>query len=859
MAIRLWMLVVVALGLRLAAAPVDFEKNVLPVLNARCSKCHGPKLRMAGLDLHEASLVLRGSDNGPVIVKGSADGSLLVKRIVDGSMPPGKEVKLTGEEIDVIRRWVDAGAPANLPAATVAAVEPASVSEKDRQFWAFQKPLRPPVPEVRNSALGRTPVDAFLLEKLEAKKLSFAPEASRTKLARRAYFDLIGLPPTPEEVDAFVSDQSHDAYEKLIDRLLASPHYGERWGRHWLDVAGYVDTFGRDVQANGYKIGPGRWKYRDYVVNAFNSDKPYDRFLKEQLAGDELVDWRNAKEYNTEILDALTGTGYLRTVEDPTDTDERNTVLLRYGVLHQTIDILSSGVLGLTVGCARCHSHKFDPIPQRDYYRLMAVLSPALNVEEWVQPQDRVVADVPEAEKTTIDGHNAMIEAQAAPLREQLAAIGKIYEEQLLDKKLESLPGGERAAVKAAVQTIPKHRTGPQKLLAKKVEPLSFKPAQIQALMTEEHRRKTEELQTQIRLFEARRRAYGKLEVLRDTGAPPRTFLHRRGDHESQGPDVEPGALEVLEDPEAPLTFPAYTSGKQSTGRRLALAEWLTDGGSVAGGLVARVMVNRIWSHVFGEGIVATPENFGKMGAPPTHPELLDWLTSEFIRSGWRVKPMVKSLMLSAAYRQDSSRPGDSHAQTADPDNRLLWRMRMRRLESEVIRDSMLAVSGTLDRSFGGPPIPINVRPDGMVVISEKDLPSPAAKCRRSLYLVARRRFNLSMLGVFDHPVMSTNATHRSASAVVLQSLMMLNGDEVMEQARRFAERIAQAAGNEPAPRISAAFRMAFGRPPSEKELVWAGEFYTREAARHAESREQSALASLCHVLFNSNEFLYVE
>ncbi|MBI1358432.1 MAG: DUF1553 domain-containing protein [Acidobacteria bacterium] len=848
------------------ADAAGFDEDVLPILAERCTQCHGAQVRMAGLGLDAAASVLKGSDNGAVIQPGKPDESLLVQRIEAGTMPPGDGPKLDKAQIEAVRAWIAAVQP---EAAASAASQPAeyvsSITEEDRNFWSF-RPLQAVQPPARPEP-GLSPVDAFLLRKLEQQGLTYSPAASRARLIRRATLDLTGLPPTPAEIEAFENDAEPGAYERVIDRLLASPQFGERWGRHWLDIAGYVDTIGRDVQANGYKVGPGRWRYRDYVVAAFNKDKPFDRFLQEQLAGDELVRWRDAAEYDPQTVEALTATGYLRTVEDPTDAEERNTALLQYSVIHQTIEIMTSGITGLTVGCARCHTHKFDPIPQRDYYRLMAVLATAYNPDEWIQPQDRVLADVPPAERQAIDEHNSAIDKKIEPLSKQQAEIVKRGEEAYTDARLAETPAADRAALEGAVRTPAKKRTDAQKELAKQsgLDKIALKDA-LAALSAEE-RAGYDDLEGRIGALNAGKRSYHKLEALYDAGPEPVIHIHRRGDFEMPGDVAPPGGLEVLEDPSSPAL-----AGASESGPRLALARWLTSPETRAGALVARVEVNRIWSHLFGEGIVATLDNFGKMGDRPSHPELLEWLAGDFQRSGWRVKPMIRQLMLTQAYRQDSTRAeGAAHAAAADPvevdpDNRLLWRMRTRRLESEVIRDSMLAVSGALDPSVGGPPIPTRVESDGMVVFDDAKLGSPQSRYRRSLYLVARRRFNLSMLGVFDHPVMSTNATQRNASAVVLQSLMMLNDAEVNEQAELFARRV-KAAGHTPADQIRLAFRMAFGRYPAAEELDWALAFYNRERDRYqtasnpasAASPSEAALAGVCHVLFNSNEFLYVE
>ena len=845
----------------------QFERDVLPIFQKSCLGCHGPKARMAGLDLHEASLVLRGSENGPVVTIGEPQKSVLLKRVSEGTMPPGGKNRLTEIEIATIERWIESGT--DQPARS--GPDPSYVStvtDEDRRFWSFQTLEQVRVPSVRQSELVAKPVDAFLLHKLEEKRLSYSRPADRPTFIRRAYLDLLGLPPEPGEVAAFVGDKSPEAFARLVDRLLSSAHFGERWGRHWLDLAGYVDTVGRDVQSNGYKIGDGRWKYRDYVVQAFNEDKPFREFLIEQIAGDELFDWRSAKEYTIDEIEKLVATGFLRTAEDPTDNPERDNPLLRYEVIHQTLDILTSSVVGLTVSCARCHNHKFDPISQKDYYSLMATLTPAYNPIEWTPVLKRTLADVPPPTRKAIDDHNAALDKAIVPKK---AAIDKIYEKvslPIIEKALERIAQKDREATKKAALLPEAKRNVRQKNLVGALD-ADLSHEALRKRMSSEDRATIEALQTEIESLDDQRKTYGIIEALYEEGKPPETFIHRRGDHESHGPTVRAAGIEVL-------SAPGRSFEKQiewSSGRRLALAEWLTREGTPAASLVARVYVNRVWMHLFGEGLVSTAENLGKMGAAPTHPELLEFLATEFIRNGWSTKKLIRDLMLSRAYQQ-SSVPADFPAgsdfadpRTVDPDNMLLWRMRLRRLESEVIRDSMLAVSGKLNLKIGGEPISTITQNDGMVTIDEKKLSDPSDRFRRSMYLVARRRYNLSMLGVFDHPVMSTNAKERGASAVVLQSLMMMNDKEVLTQAGFFADRIlsSQDAGSGDRELLEAAYLRAFGRTPEPAELSTLGGLLHRERERFRQSglsedkSTRESLASVCHVLFNANEFLYVE
>lgn len=840
-----------------------FERDIAPILSAHCWKCHGMDDRKAGLDLRTPPLILKGSDKRPVIRQRSAAESVLYQKISTGGMPPQGEPKLRPEQIETIRKWIDAGAPFARTYDSLNNAEVGNVTESDRKFWAFRKPVRPPVPAIRRRSRVPAPIDAFVLAKLEEKKLTFAPEADAQTLIRRAYYDLTGLPPSPEEVDAFVADRGPSAFERLVDRLLASPHFGERWGRHWLDAAGYADVYGIDSNPGDIRTGEGKWRYRDYVVRAFNSDKPYNRFLTEQIAGDELVGWRGAKEYTPEIIEALEATGFLRTAADDTNNDALNTALIRYRVLNLTIQNLTSNVLGLTVACAQCHTHKYDPIPQRDYYRLLAIFTPSYNPQGWLQTKDRYLPDIAGPAKEETDRYNAQIDQQVKPLVEDSARLRKPYEQRMLDKKLNGLPEGLREDAKAAILTPVSQRTPIEQYLIRKLGGLArVTQDEAKKAMAAEDLARYDAIEAQVRALNKQKKSYGKVQALYDVGPAPPTHLLRRGTIETPAAEVEPGFLTVLTDPGKPVTISDSPSGP-SSGRRLALTRWLVEPDTPASGLVARVMVNRIWQQVFGEGIVNPPDNFGKMGSPPTHPELLDWLATEFVRGGWRIKPMIRLMMNSSAYRQDSRRPDAEQAEAVDPGNHLLWRMRLRRLEAEAIRDSVLAASGKLDSKLGGEPVKMEYRGDGRVLISEKDLRAPTEKWRRSLYLFTRRSYNLNLLSVFDQPVMDANCARRNKSAVVLQSLAMLNDAFLLEQARYLAERTAQV-GEQPEARIRAAFRLAIGRPPKPKEAEWTlsslrqfKDQYRGEGMNAADS-ERAAFQAVCHTLLNTNEFLYI-
>jgi hypothetical protein len=509
------------------------------------------------------------------------------------------------------------------------------------QHWAFQPSRRPNVPAVRNTDRLRTPVDAFLLARLESKGLTFAPEADRITLLRRACLDLWGLPPTPEEVDAFVADDRPGAYERLLDRLLASPHFGERWGRHWLDVVGYADTVGFDFDFNLIVQPEGKWRYRDYVIAAFNRDLPYDQFVREQLAGDEMVDWRHARKYTPEIRERLIATGFLRNARDESHEPESNIPLIYFGVLHNTVDIVGNSLLGLTLQCARCHDHKFDPVTQQEYYELMAFLTPAYNPKKWLpvypwkaEIKDRGLPDVSAEEQAAILRHNKDVKRQLDELASKLAAFHRPYEERLKKARLQALPEAIRADTLAAIQTPPAKRDAVQKYLATKFEAsLRVGPLAVRAALSDADRAADYQIGLQILDTEAKLRSWGKIQALYDVGPPPSTHFLRRGNHETPGREVAPAFLKSLCDGDNRVRIPTDVPGG-SSGRRLALARWVTAPESRASALLARVMVNRLWQHLFGEGVVHSPENFGLSGDPPTHPELLEWLGSEFARTG---------------------------------------------------------------------------------------------------------------------------------------------------------------------------------------------------------------------------------
>jgi cytochrome c5 len=822
-----------------------FEQELQPIFQARCVGCHGGDQPAAGLSLKAMSDVLKGGTNGPVIIEGFSGRSLLVRRVSSGTMPPtGAGKPLTEQEVRAIREWIDRGNFAEFVAMDSAerpftALEAPPITTAQRRFWAFQKPAAAALPKVKAKSRVRTPVDNFVLAGLESKGLSYSQDAPDVKLMRRAFLDLTGLPPSPEQVGEFVSDTRPGAFERLLDRLLESPHYGEKWGRQWLDAAGYVDTTGKDFLATKAEYAQGMWRYRDYVIRSFNSDKPWDRFLTEQIAGDELIDWRNASRFTPEIIELLTATGYLRTILDITEEDISNLPVERYEALFKLVEKVSSSTLGLTVGCARCHSHKFDPISQRDYYRFLALFTTSYNPTDWLQPQNRHLYTVSKADKEEIDRYNKELDAPIEELRKRIAALRKPYESRLFDEKLKALPEAIRSDVRSAIETPADKRDDVQKYLFTKFNnDLKITPKDTEKLLSEGDKGAIAKLDAEVAAVEAKKKKLEKIQALWDVGTPPSIRLLQRGNADAPGPRVKAGFFEILTAARpSDAVKPKETQGATS-GTRLAFAQWLTHPDHP---LTARVIVNRIWQGHFGTGIVATPDNFGSTGSAPTNQELLDYLAADFMKNGWKTKRLHRLIMTSTVYRQSTQQRGQpwlEKARTMDPGNALLWRMNLRRLDAESLRDSIMSASGKLDGTAGGPPIELEMRNDGLQVVSSKEPES--AKWRRSVYVTSRRTYPLSFLGVFDYPIIDTNCTRRVPSATPLQSLTLLNDDFVWNSAAALAER----AGGD----VERVYLITLARKPTPEERDLAATYL-----------RSNSFKSFAQALLSSNEFLYVD
>lgn len=801
------------------AKPPVAERDVLAILSAKCWVCHGRTEKKAGLDLRSRAALLRGGKSGPAILAGNPDGSLLVKRVAAQEMPPPKLQEqfsvrgLTDDEFAKVKQWIAEGAIAGQeqPLEVSAATDPA-IKAKDREFWAFQPPRRTTPPPVGPAA--RNPIDAFLLEKRQ----QFAPEADPQVLLRRAFFDLTGLPPSPEEIEAFASDRSPDRYEKLVDRLLESPRYGERWARHWLDAVGYADSEGGN-SADQHRRH--MWRYRDYVIRAINANRPFDQFLTEQIAGDELFDYRNTKPWNDAQMDLLAATGFWRTAPDGTNSTEQNFIPERMDVIAGQLEIFGSAVMGLSIGCARCHDHKYDPIPTRDYYRLVSILTPAYDPYHWLpgefpcggvgakcdENNTRYIIAKATREFDEIQAHNAPIDQRIRELEASIEEKAKPYREKYLaEKKVETATLND---LEEAYESFKKEKAA---------------------------------LDDQIRKERAKRKQIPLIRALFDLGQePPPTRVLLRGDVTTPGMLVGPGVPSVVS---VGLKDYRVEPLPHSTGRRLALAKWLTQPDHP---LTSRVMVNRMWQQHFGTGLVETPGNFGKMGSTPTDPKLLDWLAAEFVRSGWDMKAMHRLIMTSAAYRQRSGADGYP----------------LRRIDAESIRDSILKIAGRLDTKQYGPADPVKTLPDGEVITESR---------RRTIFVTQRRSEPVSVLDAFDQPFMNPNCVKRGQSVVSSQALHLMNSELARENARYMAGRIIDATGENVSAQIERAYLLALARKPSMDEAAAAKNAIERMTAEWNKQLESDrpaepvrnrahwlALATFCHTLINSAEFLYID
>jgi len=851
-------------------AQVTYERDVRPILKAHCFLCHGEsEAPESGLDLRLKRLIVKGGDSGTAVIPGTLDESPIYSRIASGEMPPDAEdgEKVTPEELAVIARWISSGAPTTRPEPDD--LDPNDyITEEERNFWSLQSITRPSVPGVTHADRVETPVDAFLLSKLEQHELSFSPEADERTLVRRAYFDLIGLPPTPREIEGFLADEAPDAYERLVDRLLASPHYGERWGRHWLDLAGYADSEG---YTNTDPERQWAFRFRDYVIGSFNADKPFDRFVHEQLAGDEMV-LPPYKNLAPEQIEMLAATGYLRMAPDGTGTSGVDQNIARNQVMAETIQIVTTSLMGLSVGCAQCHDHRYDPIPQSDYYRLRAVFEPAYDWKKWRAPAARNISLYTDADREQVK----VVEAEAAKVDEQRKEKQDEYIQRTFEKELAKLPDELRETVRTARDTPEKERTDEQKTLLREHPSVNVSAGSLYLY----DRKAADDLKAysaRAADIRARKPTQEFVRALTESpGAVPETFFFFRGDFNEPRQTLEPAGLTAVSATADETTIPLNDESMPSTGRRLAFAKRLTSGSHP---LTARVIVNRVWTHHFGQGIVATPADFGSLGTRPTHPELLDWLADEFVRGDWHIKRLHRLLMLSAAYRQSSVH--NAAHDTVDPDNHLYGRKNMTRLDAESLRDSILVASGRFNNQMLGPSVPVMENDVGQFVIGidkkngenrqTEHIPLNGQEYRRSVYVQVRRSRPVGMLDTFDAPRMEPNCEQRSSSTVAPQSLMLMNSDFVVGQSEDFARRVISEAGEDKTVHIVRAWEIALSKPPSPDDITRATTFIeaqtehfssdTKEEAAKKKSMPpyEQALATYCQALLSANRFLYID
>lgn len=931
-----------------SAQEILFESQIRPILKAHCFHCHGEDgATEGGLDLRLRRWIVAGGESGPAIEIGDSDTSLLLDRIESGDMPPGDQ-SLPQDEIETLRAWINQGANTARPEPESLSSE-GQITDEERRFWAFRPITRPAVPDVENRSLTQTPIDRFILAQLEEQGLKFSPLANRTSLARRMHIGLLGIPPEPELTQRLVADNSPVAFRRFIEQLLASPAYGERWGRHWLDVAGYADSEGYSEED---RVRESAFRYRDYVIRSLNQDKGFDQFLCEQLAGDELIDDRSFQNLSTEDQDRLIATGFLRMAPDGTGSGGIDQNVARNQTIADTLDIVSTSLMAMTVACAQCHNHRYDPITQADYYRIRAIFEPALDWKAWKTPAQRKVSLYSDAERAK----KKQIEQRVAAVESERKEKTEFYIHRTLEEELENAAPEFRDKLRAAYKTPTRERTEAQTKLLQEhptIQNISSGSLYLYDQRRDERARKLEaeaksketqliqnvreqglkeagdetrgDLQLAIQTESAKRTetqnallshhpaavasvsnlaefdpdGFAEVLALREQAADlrsskavddlkrytdqiaeirkqippegfvraltepdnhrPKTFLFYRGDHGQPREALGPGGLSVLG---AADSIPPEIADRASSGRRLAFAKHLTDGNHR---LVARVIVNRVWAQHFGQGIVRSLGDFGVLGDRPTHPELLDWLASELMDSGWQLKHIHRLILNSRVYQQSSRR--NHELDTKDPDNTLLARMPLRRLDSESVRDSLLAITGELNREMYGDPVPVREDGVGQIVIGNEALDGErkpvageqlgGAIARRSIYVQVRRSRPLAVLETFDAPRMTPNCAERAVSNVAPQPLMMMNSDFVVERARRLASRVRRETGEDLDAQVNRAWTLVFSVSPTEDEISLSRDYIARQSSTLDEQTDP--LETFCHALISTNQLLYVD
>lgn len=798
-----------------------FEKKVRPILANRCFKCHGDVKQKGSLRVDSLAGMLKGGDTDPAIVPGHPEKSLLISAVTYADenleMPPKK--KLTDSEIEVLKKWVKIGAL--WPGTDADALRGASqrVTDEDRAYWFYQPLKRPVAPKLKspsNQHRVANSVDAFILAKLEAKGLSIGPEADRVTLIRRVTYDLTGLPPTPAEIGAFVKDTSEGAYEKVLDRLLTSPRYGERWGRHWLDLVRYADSDG--YKADHYR--PLIWRYRNWVIDAFNEDMPYDKFVQYQLAGDELDNGDS---------DALVATGYLRLW--PYEYNQRDVRTQWAHIIDDITDVSGKVFLGMSVGCARCHDHKFDPILRDDYFKLQAFFGT-------IQPDDELTAATP-AQRAAYNAKYLKWAEATKAIRAKIETIEAPHRKATEGRAYKLFSGDMRKLLDTPMEQLSPIDQQAKSLAYRQLEDEHSKTA---ARIKGDEKKKWDALKAELAKFDKLRpEPLTPVMAVRDIGpVAPKTKIP--GDRKNRV--IAPGYPTVLDPPTPTIIRPKHNS--KTTGRRLALAKWITNPENQ---LTTRVIVNRVWQHHFGRAIVATPNDFGKLGDKPTHPQLLDWLATEFVRQGWSFKQLHKVILSSSTYRQGSLHEPTSVAREVDPSNHLLWRQRVRRIEAEALRDAFLATSHELSEKSAN------------AGISE-------GSTQRSVYLKIMRNNRPSLIDAFDGPDGFNSFALRSETTTAPQSLMLMNGDWVLGRAGKMANHVSKQAGGDPQKAVQAAYLAAFGRDARQDEVAAALAFFDAQrkhvkasaaALAKTERRDDEAIAKVLAKTIGSQHAAHVD
>lgn len=841
---------------------LDFTRDIRPILQ-QCLKCHGQDKQQGGLRFDTSIGALREGDSGNIaILKSNAAQSELIRRVESTEagerMPPEGE-PLSRAQIKTLRTWIDQGAlwPATSDTATMHQREMV-VTDEDRQHWSYRPLGTVVVPAVTDSTWCKTLIDPFILEKLETKGLKPNPSATKRTLIRRVYFDLIGLPPSPADIDAFESDSSESAYEKLVDKLLSSTHYGERWGRHWLDLTRYADSSGLESDRDR----PNAYHYRDFVIRALNEDQSYQTFVRWQLAGDE---------YEPDNPHAIAATGLLTTAPnemlEPRFIEEER-LRLRFNELDDTAVTVASSFLGLTLGCARCHDHKFDAIPTRDYYRFQAAFMGTNPGEVYL------------ASRQTIAKYNddeSQWNQQMIPLQKQLddwlSEQKKPHTEVLRRIKIDALAISD--SDKQLLKDHPDSEQG-KRLTKSHAKKLNVSEKDYHEVFTPQQRGHWDALKQALEQVNRTRPTPPPkaLAITESSHEPQTTWLLTRGDFYAKQEPVQLGFLSVLTRSRLPEDY--LSAAKQhapdvrSSLQRRALAQWMTDVDQGAGALLARVIVNRVWQHHFGEGLSRTTTDFGVRSEAPSHPELLDWLSRDFVDGGWRLKRLHKQILLSSVYQQSTS--FDADRAIIDPESRLLWRRRPKRLEAEAIRDAVLAVSGTLNAEAYGPAFKPSIPQEAILARNTKspypsNVPDTPATRRRSVYMFHKRVVQHPLMQVFDAPDASTSCGRRSNTIVAPQALALLNDPFLRIRSVDFAQRVLSEHGPDRATWIAECFKLAIGRAPNDSELHASLDFLQNQIAnrlaKHPNASEDEnrlqALADYCHGVFCLNEFIYVD